>query len=386
MQAYNGTDLYNKYIREQASEAFNTGCIGEETYKKILLAYPCKLYTPNYFIRIALALLTIVAVLFSALLLGLIFNTSSSVEFITLFIFLAILCYAALEVLVKRKQYYNAGVDNILMISVITFIISAFVVNDFTNQSLFISGVSFFICLWLCIRFTDAFMGTLAYIALFAFIFLLYSKLGYFAKASAPLVMMSVSALIYVVMKKLLAKERLMVYQFCFKAATLLTLITFYVSGNYFAVKEINNEMFNSGIALNSPIPFGWLFWILTLVIPPAYLFYGVRKKYFLFIRTGLALIAATIFTVRYYYGNFPAETDMLIIGTILITVSYALIKYLHRPKHGFTFAKSSYQHKEILNAEALIIAQTFGKKITTESSVQFGGGTSGGGGATGDY
>ena len=67
MQAYKNSDLYNKYVSEQATEALQTGCINNESHNKILRAYPCKLYTPNYFIRIALGLLTIVAVLFSAI-------------------------------------------------------------------------------------------------------------------------------------------------------------------------------------------------------------------------------------------------------------------------------------------------------------------------------
>ena len=73
MQAYNYSDLYNKYVDEQATEALQTACISNESYNRILQAYPSKLYTPNYFIRIALGLLTIVAVLFSGLLLWLLF-------------------------------------------------------------------------------------------------------------------------------------------------------------------------------------------------------------------------------------------------------------------------------------------------------------------------
>src|ERR1700733_8268156 len=110
MQAYSKIDLYNKYTREQAREALHTGCISTGNYNKILQAYLSKLYTPNYFIRIALGLLTVVAVVFSGLLLWLLSSASSSVAITTVLIFLAILCYIAIEVLLKNKQYYNAGV------------------------------------------------------------------------------------------------------------------------------------------------------------------------------------------------------------------------------------------------------------------------------------
>jgi hypothetical protein len=384
MQAYSKIDLNNKYIQQQATEAVQTACISKESYNKILQAYPSKLYTPNYFIRIALGLLSIIAVLFSGLLLWLLFSASSAPAIKTLLIFLAILCYITLELLVKRKQYYNAGVDNVLMIMVIAFIVSAFFISDYETSWLFLSSVLMFIGLWLSIRFTDAFMAMVSYCCLFMFLFLLYLKAGNIAKATAPL-MMAVSALAYFVLKKLINSKTFM-YLFCFKTVTFLTLVTFYASGNYFIVKELSNQMFNLQLSLNDPIPLGWLFWTLTLIIPPAYIICGIIKKDFLVMRTGLGLIAATIFTVKYYHTILPVEIEMLVAGIIFIALTYALIKYLATPKYGFTSADLYPSKKEALNAEALIIAETFNKQSTIESNGLYGGGSGGGGGATGEY
>jgi len=130
----------------------------------------------------------------------------------------------------------------------------------------------------------------------------------------------------------------------------------------------------------------GWFFWTFTIITPPAYLFWGILKKNILFIRTGIGLIAATIFTIRYYYTFFPAEIEMLVIGMLVIGISYILIKYLRTPQHGFSFEKDTYNKNDLRNAEALIIAQAFGKKEVESRGFEFGGGSSGGGGATGDY
>ena len=243
MQAYNKPDLYNKYVQEQATAALQTTCISNGSYNKILQAYPFKLYTPNYFIRIALGLLTIVAVLFSGLLLWLMSSASGTPAIITLLIFLAILCYITLELLVKIKQYYNAGVDNILMIMVIAYIVSTLFIFDYEISWLVISSVTTVIALWLCIRFTDAFMAIVSYCGFFVFLFLLYLKAGDIAKATAPFVMMAVSALIYFLMKKLISGKSFM-YRFCFKAVTFLTLVTFYASGNYFIVRSYITKCF----------------------------------------------------------------------------------------------------------------------------------------------
>ena len=126
LQAYKHIDLVNKLVQQKAAEAFEAQSIGAETFKKILEAHPSSLYTPNFFIRIALGVLTIIAVLFSGLLAWLISGASKDSAFVALFLFLCVACYAVLELLIKQKQFYNAGVDNVLMCCCIIFLISAF--------------------------------------------------------------------------------------------------------------------------------------------------------------------------------------------------------------------------------------------------------------------
>jgi len=384
MQAYNYNDLYNKYVIDQATDALQTGCVHNESFIKIKEAHPVKLYTPNYFIRIALGLLTIVAVVFSGLLLWLISSASEDASIITLLIILAAICYVVLEVFVQKKNYYNAGVDNALMFMVLLFVTSTFFIPDNVSWIL-ISGIVMLISLYLCVRFADAFMAILSYGSLFIFLFLVYKKFGNIAKATAPLMMMVISSVIYFIMKKLSAKTFL--YKFCCEAIMFITLITFYASGNYFIVKELSNEMFNLHLSLHDTVPFGWLFWIFTFLIPPAYIIYGIKHKNFLFIRTGMGLIAATVFTVKYYYAVLPVEMEMLIGGIILIALSYALIKYLTISKHGYTSANLYPSKKEILNVEALIIAETFNKQPAQQTpGGLYGGGSGEGGGATGEF
>ena len=386
MPAYNSTDLLNQIVQEQASDAFLTGGITEENYKKILQSHTCKLYTPNYFIRIALGAVTIIAVLFTAILFGLLFASSGSAAFAVLCFFLGIVCYGALELLVKNKNYYNAGVDNILMVSVIVFIISAFFVYDSTTDYILISGVAMTLSLYLSLRFADAFMAIISYLSFFIFVFFLYLKLGAIAKSTAPFLMIIISASIYLMMKSLAKKEGSTIYNFCTKCVMFLTLLTFYASTNYFVVKELSNQMFGLRFTIHGGIPMGWLFWVSTFAIPVVYIFYGVKRKDLLFIRTGLGLVAITIFTVRYYHNIFSAEISMLIAGSIIVALSYFLIQHLKTSKHGFTSRNLHPGNKNLLNAEALIIAQTFGDSPKTASNNIFGGGTGGGGGATGNF
>ena len=386
MLIYSKKDLYNRLVQEQTSEAFLNGNLSKESYTNILSVHTSALYTPYYFIRIALGLLTLVATVFSALLLALIFQPSSSQALVLSFFFFGLFIYVVLELLINSKKYYNAGVDNLLMLFSGFYIVSAFVVNTYSNQNIVISAVAFAVCLLLSARFADGFMAVLSYIALFLFVFFLYIQSGSFAKATAPFVMMIVSAAMHVFTKKLSANKKLVHYRYCCEYVMLLTLITFYASANYFVVKELSNKMFNLPSAMNNAVPLGWLFWILTFVIPLAYVVYGILRRDILFIRTGLVLIAIAVFTFRYYYSVLPVETAMLAGGALLVLISYWLIKYLTMPKHGFSFDKKETADKERINLKALIIAQAAGTKTNTNKGVEFGGGSFGGGGAGGKY
>lgn len=387
MQAYRSNDLYNKIVIEQASDAFLAGAINEDPFKKIIQSHRSALYTPNYFIRIAMAVLSAVAVLFSSALLGVVFHPDSTAAIIMLMLFMALLCYGCLELFVKEKRYYNAGIDNLLMLAAAGCITGTFLVTDYWHQNLAASGAAILICLWMTLRFTDAFMAMLAYVALMVFVYFFYTGLGSFAMATVPLVLMMVSAILHFAMTKLQKKETLLFYHSCCKWVLVLTLFSFYASGNYFIVKELGDSLFGVTDGASSALPFGWLFWIFTVAIPPAYIVYGIVKKNLVFIRTGLVLIAAAVFTVRYYYDIMSAELLMFIAGTLLVAIGYALIKALHTPRLGFTANKPLTANKDVLNIEALIIAQTFAKGTAAENSgVQFGGGSGGGGGATGNY
>ena len=52
-------------------------------------------------------------------------------------------------------------------------------------------------------------MAMVSYCCFFIFLFLAYVKLGNIAKATAPLMMMAVSALVYFVMKKMINRQNI---------------------------------------------------------------------------------------------------------------------------------------------------------------------------------
>jgi len=298
---------------------------------------------------------------------------------------MALVCYGCLELMVKKKQYFNAGIDNLLQWGTLFFLLGGILIDN-SDQFILMSLLLFLASAWMAWRFVDAIMALVAYFSLLVFVFLVYIKFGDIAKATAPFLMMMLSALIFFLIKKIQNTASLRYHHFCFDVVTACTLLTFYACGNYFVVKELSNEMFGLQLQLNDPVPFGWLFWILTISIPTIYIIVGLKKKDRIFLRTGLLLVAVTVLTVRYYYAILEIEKALLLAGIILVAISYACIKYLDSPKAGFTFEEDDSANKDLLQLEALILAETFGKKAEAQPQMEFGGGSGGGAGAGGNF
>lgn len=386
MHIYSDKQLYNLYVQQQADAAFGTGCIDKESHAAILLNHKLNLYTPNYFIRIAVALLTVVAVLFSGLLLGLIFSVSSADSITILLIVLACVHYAALEILTQRKAYYNAGVDNVLMLSSAACFISAFSVNNYADQPLITSSISLIAFGLIAIRFTDAFMLMLACIALFAQVFFACLKVDVFAKEFVPLVLMLLSAIIYLLAEKLLKNRKLKFHFKSFNWIVLLSLCSFYFFGNYFVVKQLLLPVWSGRSGFTQVLSYEKVFWFFTGFTPLAYIGYGLVKRRLIFVRLGFVFCVLSVLTFRYYYSVMPIEMAMLLAGAAFACPGYLLTRYLRKPRHGFVFEKTGKRSIEGDALENLLLLEAAQGEQSPNDNLQFGDGDFGGAGAGDKY
>lgn len=147
--------------------------------------------------------------------------------------------------------------------------------------------------------------------------------------------------------------------------------------------------MFPSDGKPEGSLPMGWIFWIFTILLPVIYIYRGIIKKNIWLIRVGLLLVAAMIFTIRYYHPVLPVETAMIGGGILLLLTAYALISFLQVPKYGFSDEENGEQNEPaVMNLESLAIAQSFDSGLPEDNSSQtrFGGGSGGGGGAGSEF
>jgi len=383
MIAYNPINLDNSDVRQQAAAALSKNIITQEEFDRIYAAYPCSLYTPNFFVRIGLFLLTILAAL-CCLGLFMLASGGSDKSLGALFIFFGVIAYGVLELFIHVRGIFRAGIDDALLLIAALMIVIGCNFLSYHMRPLVESGMILVLALFGFIRYADRLMAVVSFAA---FLCLIFYRSGEspIGRTLLPFVVMAVSVVLYLLFTRLSALSRLRFYRSGLVLLRVAALLSFYAAGNYYVVREVNAFISHHSGA----IALGFLWWTLTGLVPILYIIRGVQKKDLVFLWTGLGLVAAAVFTFRFYYHILPAELAMIICGSILIAGAWSLIRWLHEPKYGFTSADiNDPALLEGLPIEGLILAESFRPAAgqPMDKGVHFGGGTSGGGGAGGGY
>lgn len=379
MSAYRETQMYNMLVRQNADEAFDEGILSMDSYKKINASHSCNFYSPNLFVAIGIGLLTVVTTIMIAFLIILLSSISSTSGFIGLCTLMAVLCYAILEFLVNSRHHYNSGADNVILLLVTIFIGAMFFMIGDEPAWLYFSLTLFLISGWLWYRFVDSLMAIFCVGSFLFFSAALFDKTGAFAQNTMPIFIMIITASLYFLFRFKIPVEQNQYYKSC-KVVKVFLLITFYLSGNIFIIEEVIREIYGRLI----PVPFHSLWWLTTFLIPLTYLVGGFLKRDLLILRTGLFLLAASIFTYKFYFTILPIEWEMLLGGTILLLTAYLLFKYFKDGKNGFTSEKFSSE-PGIESLKALIVTETLTTQVSSIDSLMKGG-SGGGAGAAGDF
>ncbi len=381
MLAYNRTGLDNTALQDEVSAAAQQGLLGGEEKKNIDNGYPVSFYSPNIFIRVGLLLLTAAIVLFASLLFALMFVTRVEHNWPSLCIVMALAAYGVLELMVHAKHHYRSGVDDALLWCSCGLMMAGLSGDSEVVNCLIVFVISFYAV----VRFADQGMSAVATIAFMGIIFYAFHL---------SFIVMIAAAIIYAIVKYLFKESwqgSLRHYASCATIVEITALVVLYTAGNYWVAREIALNLLWPDHDPHMALPGGWFYWTCTGLLPLIYLIIGIRKKDAILLRTGLVLIAVSILTFKTYYHLGRLEVELTLGGMALIGIAYFLIRYLHTPRHGFT-SQSPEQLREqdeelAVNAESLVIAESFTPPATPPGGgFEFGGGTGGGGGAQGQW
>jgi len=388
MIAYNPTWLANLRLQEILKDDLSKGRISDDEFKAISVKYPVGFYTPGFFARMGLFIVTCIVALFAFGLIALMADSGNIIDTPGFPFTLGVLSYIALEAMVNANKHYRSGVDDALLYAS-AGAFSAAVVMMFhygynQNNDVAIWGIIFLLALFLAIRFTDMLITALCAVSFFLFIYFTWTRIIPSGAATVPFILMLVSAGAYWFVYANRAKH--LHYENCLIIAQVGCLLVLYAAGNYYVIQTLGDELRGT---INSPVPFAGVFWAWTIGLPFVYLGFGVKRKDVILLRIGLLLIAAAALTFRTYYYVLQLDVALTLVGAILLSIAYGVIKYLKTPKHGFTYAEPEDEHEiDRLKVESLLIAESFSTAPAAPSATgtRFGGGDFGGGGSSANF
>ncbi|QOG01451.1 hypothetical protein [Flavobacterium sp. MDT1-60] len=299
----------------------------------------------------------------------------------------AVVGFAGAEFLANQK-YYGHGLDDAFILGAILNV--GFAIGISTDGYELIIAVFMAIVAFVMYRRYLHLPSLLVFcLALSAVLFYGLFEFGPIGKTILPFVAMLFAAGFYFFTKKYIHNLTESYYYNGLLLANGFCLILFYLSCNYLVVRELSIMLLGNEILPGTDIPFAYFFYAFTLIVPILYLVQALRTKDRIMLWISFLAIAFSIYTIRFYYSVLPIEVALTLGGIVLFVIAYFSIKKLKEKESGLTFKPDRINNSNaLLNAEALIVASTFGMKpqVKTESPMEFGGGGFSGGGSDGSF
>ena len=242
-KAYNETWVANSYNQDVMNDWHAQKLLTDEQQTDARRAFPVGFKQSNAFVKIGLFLFTSIA---SSSSLGVISLLLISMVGDSLYGYATVsLIYGGgflyiLEFFIKKEKFYRSGVDNALLYAALGSIFGAFL--GFSELALPAWGYCLLILVVLIpalLRYADPLVAIATYLIFVAFCFLVITKFPT-GKIIIPFVIMLISAVSYWLMQYWQRIDKGHYYLDNQAVISILALITFYLGGNYWIVREGN--------------------------------------------------------------------------------------------------------------------------------------------------
>lgn len=357
--------------------------LGNEQFEAALTAFPVGFHRSNIFVKIGLFLFTNIvgsaSFGFLSLFLAGLITESLGLGIISL-IYAGILFYF-LEFFIKKNNLYRSGADNALLYAMLGAVYMFFLsVTNFDLPAWVYCLIGLVVLLPALLRYADPLVAIGTYLTWIALWFIIVTKFP-IGKLIIPFVIMLVSAASYFFIQVWRKKENSLYYTDCQDIIEILTLVTFYLGGNYLVVRE-GNAMLN-GLLDSIQISFASLFYLFTAAIPVFYIVRGLQKHDRKLLIVGILAFTFSIITYRQYFSVLSIEWALTVGGAILVLLTILVIRALKTPKFSLTYEPSG--SNKFQNLEAFIVNQAI-HQPSQPDNMQFGEGNFGGGGSGSGY
>jgi hypothetical protein len=288
------------------------------------------------------------------------------------------------RVFVLKNHHYKSGVNEALLYHSIGFTAGGAIAITQDLSVYLITCICMLCFIAAAIRFIDLLSTMAALCCLGYFIFYSLYDAGGIIRQVIPFAMILFFSGFYFLILNFKKKKENESWEDCLVIAEAFSLLVIYAAGNYLVVRELSVSMMDLQLQEGEDIPFAWLFYILTVAIPIAYLYFGIKNKNIVLVRVSLVAIAFAVFTFKYYFSLGHHEITLTIGGIILIAIAMWLFRYLKTPRNGYTAENILSEKWGGANISAFVISQTMGGNKAPEHLES--GGSFGGGGSTDSF
>jgi len=385
-------------LKDWAGEGF----LSEAQYERMEQETVCDLHRTNIFLRIVLFFFTLIIVGAAVGLFFVVFLKLQPVQATGIFLLIfAAMAYAGAELAVSRFRLYRYGIEEALAVCSVGFLCWGMQAAVFSGHpyspepdrmEVLVPATGAVVSLWMWRRFG------FPYAFLAAMIFVVWLP-GYWT--SSPTAQHVIVASFYVAgliaVAAVRSRHRCTYLDARYSFVEALLWLGIYVAINLqlSSVDLLGQWWGEPGTANEFSRPFYWATWALIWCLPPAVLARGLPRKDRFVIAVGGVVAVLTLITNKPYLGWQRHTWDPMLLGALLMATGIVIRRWLAAGtggvRHGFTGRRLSGKDKAWLNAGAAAMGVLSPQPITPSpqtgsSEVHFGGGDSGGGGATSDF
>jgi hypothetical protein len=389
-------------VRNLLKDWASGGFLSEAQYQRMEQETVCELRRTNIFLRLVLFLFTLLIVGATVGLFFVVFlsHPSAQTSGVFLLIFAAI-SYAAAELAVSQARLYRYGIEEALAVCSVGFLCAGMQLAFFSGShywpkpdaaEFLVPAAGAIVSLWIWRRFG------LPYAFLAAMIFVLFLP-GYWTSSHSTqhLIVAVFYAAGLASVAAVRSRHRFDYLNDGYSLVEALLWLGIYLALNLqLSSLNFTGEWWVASRALTEfPRSFYWATWVLIWCLPPAVLACGVRRKDRFVIAAGAIVAILTFVTNKPYLGWQRHTWDPMLMGALLIGVALIIRRWFGGGpggiRHGFTAQRLSGKDKQWMNAGSAVFGLVSPHSIAPSPQsgspeVRFGGGDSGGGGATSDF
>lgn len=394
MRAYTASNEEALRARDLLKDWAGEGFLTAAQYRLMEQETVSDLRRTNIFLRLVLFLFTLIIVGAAMALFFVVFLPQASTQATGIFMLIfAAISYAAAELAVSQARLYRYGIEEALAACSVGFLCVGMEASPKANGTEFlVPAAGAIVSLWIWHRFG------LPYAFLAAMIFVVWLP-GYCTSSrwAQHLIVAAFYTVGLSIVTAVRRRYRLTYLDAVYSIAEALLWLGIYLAINLqlSSMNLFGRWWSGSPLTTEFPRPFYWATWVLIWCLPPLVLARGLRRKDRFVIAVGAIAAVLTLVTNKPYLGWERHTWDPMLLGALLIGVALLTRRWLAAGpgeiRHGFTGQRLSGKDKRWMNAGTAALGLVSPNMITPSpktcsSDVHFGGGDSGGGGATSDF